>query len=839
MVIRQRTANPENIGSTAPDKSAVIRPAIVAAPTTPNPGLSLKTLHSTGWASDRETPELLMQAQYQAVLTALSKQALSETNLAVLFQTAASLTAQTLDLEGCSLWQVLSDGSTLRQVAYVGWSTRNETIDCDVQTSPWIPALLETEVVSLDQTELIELQFEQRITAAQTATLQGVSVQIPGQKKPLGLFIGALFSSRSLTSEEIELLQAIANLLGAAIERKRTEDLLYAQTQVLEQVTSGASLAVVFESLCLLIEQQAPGALCSILQLDKGTGTLRSGAAPGFPPAYAQALDGLLIGDGMGSCGTAAYRGEAVFVTAVATDPLWTKFREIAQTYGIQACWSTPFFSPSGEVLGTFALSHRVPCEPTPYHLQLLKMAAHLASIATERNRAAERLRQQALYDDLTSLPNRIFFMEKLADKLQSVGGNLGEAHQFAVLFLDVDHFKLVNDSLGHSVGDQLLISIVRLIKRCVRTTDTFARLGGDEFAILLDKVDESSQAQLIADRIRAVLSFPLRLREHEVFTSVSIGIAHSLGNYIHPEEILRDADTAMYRAKALGRSRHAVFDTIMHTNALSRLRLEIDLRHAVEELISTCTSQFQIYYQPIVSLTSGRIVGFESLLRWFHPERGMVSPVEFIPVAEETGLILAIGRWVLQESCHQLQRWQEKLQQPDLMISVNVSGRQFLQADFIPQIEQVLVSTKVSTACLKLEITESVLMETAISVTERLEQLRDLGIRLSLDDFGTGYSSLSYLHRFPINTLKVDRSFVKGFSTDQDQIVQAIVTLAHSLKMDVVAEGIETPEQLQHLKQLGCEYGQGYLFSPPVSHDKAEQMLQEGILKQNQSQKD
>jgi diguanylate cyclase (GGDEF)-like protein len=790
-------------------------------------------LHPADWAGDREAPELWVRTQYQSVLTVLGKQALSETKLAVLFQTAAALTAQVLNLEGCSLWQLLSDGSTLRRVAYVGWSTTSsEAIDSDMQTSPWITTLLETDAALLDQTELMELQAEPW-KVSETARLQGISIQIPGQRKPLGVFISTVPEARSLTADEIELLQAIAHLLGAAIERKRTEDLLYAQTQVLEQVTSGAPLAAVFENLCLLIEQLAPGSFCSILQLEKDTETLRSGAAPSLPPAYSQALDGLQIGDAMASCGTAAYRGEAVFVTDVCTDPLWGKFREFAQAYKIRSCWSTPFFSPSGEVLGTFALSHRVPCEPTPYHLQLLKMAAHLASLATERNRAADTLRQRALYDDLTCLPNRVFFMEKLAERLESISIHSEDSTQFAVLFLDVDHFKLVNDSLGHSVGDQLLISIVRLIKRCVRTTDTVARLGGDEFAILLDNITESSQAQLIADRIRAVLSFPLRLREHEVFTSVSVGIAHSLGDYLHPEEILRDADTAMYRAKALGRSRHAVFDTAMHTNALSRLRLEVDLRHAVEELISTCNSQFQIYYQPIMSLTTGKIAGFESLIRWFHPERGMVSPVEFIPVAEETGLILAIGRWVLQESCNQLQRWQEQLQQPDLTISVNVSGRQFLQTDFIPQIEQVLASTQVSAACLKLEITESVLMETATSVTERLEQLRDLGIRLSLDDFGTGYSSLSYLHRFPINTLKVDRSFVKGFGTDQDQIVRAIVTLAHSLKMDVVAEGIETSAQLQHLVQLGCEYGQGYLFSPPVSHDKAEQMLHEGIIQQ------
>ncbi|MCU0570251.1 MAG: EAL domain-containing protein [Oculatellaceae cyanobacterium Prado106] len=662
-----------------------------------------------------------------------------------------------------------------------------------------------------------------------------ITLAIPGQAVPIGFLEVRTTEYRNFTAEEIHFLQTVVHILAIAIERKRSEELLHTQTQVLEKIASGVALPEIFTHLCLLLEQQSPGSICSIMQMDLTTHQLRSGAAPSLPEAYSQAVDGLEIGEAMASCGTAACQNESIFVIDTAQDPRWGNFQELAQQYQIHACWSAPFCAKTGEVLGTFAIAHSVPCQPTPHHLQILETATYLAAIAVERYQAAEQLKQQALFDALTGLPNRVLFMEQLKQRLQDI--QLRRSNQemedgsdeFAVLFLDVDHFKLVNDSLGHNIGDQLLIEIVRLIKRCIRAKDTFARLGGDEFAILLDSIEDVTQAQLIADRIRAVLSFPLRLSENEVFTSVSIGIAHSSNDYNQPDELLRDADTAMYRAKASGRAHYAVFDKEMHTHALSRLHMEMDLRHVVEDLFLSQTSQLQLYYQPIVCLSDGHILGFEALLRWIHPERGFISPAEFIPVAEETGLIVPIGRWVLHEACHQLSRWREELAMgPDLLMSVNVSSRQLLQIDFTSQVNQILKSTQIPTSCIKLEITETVLMETAACVTDQLSQMQDLGIRLSLDDFGTGYSSLNYLYRFPINTLKVDRSFVDGLGSGQDQIVQTIISLAHGLGMDVTAEGVETPEQLAQLKALGCEMGQGYFFSPPVNRDKAQQLLLE-----------
>jgi diguanylate cyclase (GGDEF)-like protein len=735
-------------------------------------------------------------------ITRLWQQALSGVSLPILYNTALVLVTDCLQVQSGSIWQVLSDSHTVRRLSGIG-----QNIDLPIPT----------------------LGLEELLASSK---LGEIHIPIPGTQIPLGFLEIYSDPYRIFSDDEIAFLKTVTQVLALAIERKRSDELLLAQAQILEKIAFGAALPEIFQTLSFLLESQSSGTHCLVQLFDKALNRLHLNSTTA---ENIQAIDGLPVAEGMASCGTAAHRRASVFVTDTATDQLWKDFQDLAECHNIRACWSSPFFSQDGEVLGTVSLSHPVPCEPTPHHLQILETAAHLASVAVERHYAAEAIKQQALYDALTGLPNRVLFMEQLRQRIQTVQTcrllteRPEQSYEFAVLFLDVDHFKLVNDSLGHNIGDQLLIEIVRLVKRCIRTKDTFARLGGDEFAILLETIEEVSQAQLIADRIRAVLSFPLKLDEHEVFTSVSIGIAHSSNGYTQPEELLRDADTAMYRAKTQGRAHYAVFDKEMHTHALSRLHMEMDLRHVVEDLFLNNTSQLQLYYQPIVSLATEAIVGFEALIRWVHPERGFISPVEFIPVAEETGLIVPIGRWVLHEACNQLRRWQEQPgQAQDLIMSINVSSRQLLQPDFTSQISQILQATQISTSSIKLEITESVLMETATCVTDQLAQMQELGIRLSLDDFGTGYSSLNYLYRFPINNLKIDRSFVSGLGSGQDQIVQTIISLAHGLGMDVTAEGVETPEQLARLKALGCEMGQGYLFSRPVEQKTAQMLFTE-----------
>lgn len=439
----------------------------------------------------------------------------------------------------------------------------------------------------------------------------------------------------------------------------------------------------------------------------------------------------------------------------------------------------------------------------------------------TDRKQAEERLLHDAFHDALTNLPNRALLMDHL--KLALARSQRAEKTMFAVIYLDLDRFKVVNDSLGHMIGDQLLVGIARRLENILRPGDTIARLGGDEFTILLEDIDDSNYVIQIAERIQSELSAPFSLSGREVFTTVSIGIAISSKEYAQTEDILRDADTAMYRAKALGKARYEIFDKGMHAQASKLLQLETDLRRAVER------EEFFIFYQPILSLETGGLRGFEALVRWRHPQGGFISPVDFIPIAEETGMIVQIGEYVLREACRQMQKWHVTLpSDPPLFISVNLSVKQFSQPDLVEKIAGILEETKLNPKTLKLEITESAVMENVEVATGLLNRLRSLGLQISMDDFGTGYSSLSHLRRFPIDTLKIDRSFVTQMAEDNDsaEIVRTIVGLAQNLGMDVVAEGVETPDQFLTLKSLGCEYGQGYFFSKPLDFQRAEQYI-------------
>jgi len=381
----------------------------------------------------------------------------------------------------------------------------------------------------------------------------------------------------------------------------------------------------------------------------------------------------------------------------------------------------------------------------------------------------------------------------------------------------------VVNDSLGHQVGDQLLVAIANKLETIVRSTDTVARLGGDEFVILLDPIKDINDAIQIADRISVELSSPFQLEGLEVFTTASIGIALSSTDYKGGSELLRDADIAMYCAKEKGKARYEVFDRVMYTKALKQLQLESELRQAIER------QEFQVYYQPIISLLTGRVTGFEALVRWQHPVRGLVSPAEFIPMAEETGLIVPLGEWVLRSAGHQMSVWQAKFSPTaPLKISVNLSVKQLKEPDFLEKLDQILAQTGLEGQNLKLELTESIFMNNSEEFISILSLLRARAIQLSVDDFGTGYSSLSYLHRFPVNNLKIDRSFVNriGENGENREIIETIVTLAHQLGMEVTAEGVETLHQLNQLKALTCEEAQGYLFSKPLEPKAAEALI-------------
>ena len=425
------------------------------------------------------------------------------------------------------------------------------------------------------------------------------------------------------------------------------------------------------------------------------------------------------------------------------------------------------------------------------------------------------------VYDGLTGLPNRVLFRDRLASSLARAKRHPG--HCFAVLFLDLDRFKLVNDSLGHTAGDQLLIEVARRLGGCIRLGDTIARLGGDEFAILLEEVRDVSDATRVAARIHEALSVPCQIDGRQVFTSTSVGIALSATGYESPESVLQDADTAMYRAKRLGTARYEVFDEAMRARALARLQMENDLRWTLER------EQLELHYQPIVSLASGELLGFEALVRWSHPERGPVAPDAFIPIAEETGMILPLGLQVLAKACRQMREWTARSPEAKpLLLSVNVSGKQLAHGDFPERIAEVLRETGLPPGSLKLEITENAIIENADSAAELLHRLRDMGVGIWLDDFGTGHASFSYLYRFPIDTLKIDRSFIQQLDQNGTslEITRAIVLLAHSLGLAVIGEGVESPGQRDRLRDFACDSIQGFLVSFPLTPEAAGELV-------------
>ncbi|AUT03467.1 GGDEF domain-containing response regulator [Nostoc sp. CENA543] len=417
-----------------------------------------------------------------------------------------------------------------------------------------------------------------------------------------------------------------------------------------------------------------------------------------------------------------------------------------------------------------------------------------------------------ALHDALTGLPNRVLFMKNLEKALNRAKQE--DDYHFALMFLDCDRFKIINDSLGHLVGDELLIALANRIQLCLTSSDTLARLGGDEFGIILDNLTDINIALEIAENILQKLSTNFKLSIYEVFMSVSIGISWGSKDYEKPEHLLRDTDTAMYHAKAMGRARYHVFTPAMYQNAIHALEMENDLRKAIER------QEFIVYYQPIVALSTGRISGFEALIRWKHPHRGIIYPTEFIPIAEETGLIKPINTWVLQSACEQLCSWQNSPEiAKNLTISVNLSARLFYQANFIEQFDEIIQTTQVNPRLLEIEITESVIMDNTEEIKATLQKLKQRQIKLIMDDFGTGYSSLSYLHIFPFDALKIDKSFVKLMQLDKANmgLVPAMISIAESMGITAIAEGVETPEQLAHLKDLNCDFAQGYLFSEPI----------------------
>jgi len=507
-----------------------------------------------------------------------------------------------------------------------------------------------------------------------------------------------------------------------------------------------------------------------------------------------------------------------------------------AEHAGVKSACVFPIVSGSG-VVAVLEFFSDVCAEPDDVVVELMAHVGTQLGQIVERVRAQKKLSHDAFHDALTGLPNRTLFLDRLDRAIARSKRN--EDYHFAVLLIDIDRFKIVNDSLGHAGGDELIVGVAKRILRALRIDDgsqaaprpewktkddTLARLGGDEFTVLLDDIQDPSDGTRVAERIQDSLMEPFVIGGQELFITASIGIAANSAHTV-AADVVRDADTAMYRAKLHGKACCEIFDQAMHEHSVNRLKLETDLRKALER------DEFRVHYQPIVALQTGKISGFEALVRWQAPDRGFISPAEFIGVAEEMGLIVPIGLWVLRTACEQARQWhRENPQEVLLTMSVNISARQFVHDDLVKQVAEILRETKVEPAAIKLEITESVTMGDAARTIRVVNELKKLGLRFSIDDFGTGYSSLSYLRRFPMDTLKIDRSFVSNLDTNPEkrEIVRTIVGLARNLGLDVVAEGTETLAEVNFLKTLDCEYAQGYYFSRPVDAEKATALVNE-----------
>jgi len=457
----------------------------------------------------------------------------------------------------------------------------------------------------------------------------------------------------------------------------------------------------------------------------------------------------------------------------------------------------------------------------------LVTINQELESEIQLRVRVEEQLSFDALHDALTNLPNRALFFQRLENALDNIKNHPDS--KYSVLFMDIDQFKVINDSLGHGMGDQLLIVIAQRLTKCLRETDTVARIGGDEFVFLLENTSDEHIIDFIVNRINEEVQKVIMLEEHPIYVTTSIGVVLDIKKYSSPGNILRDADLAMYRAKALGKDRFEIFQDGMHIQAISRLEIEEDLRSAIEH------QELELYYQPIQRISSEEFIGFEALIRWNHPKYGILLPGDFLGIAEETGLYQHIGWWVFSKACSQITAWQEKYPGcRECFISINVSGHQISNSDFIPQIKKVLKQTGVTPSSVHLEITENTLIEGNDSTIKKFEQLHEMGIHLSIDDFGTGYSSLAYLQHFPVQTLKIDQSFIRGIGLKKSSlnVLKSMVSLGHDLGLEIIAEGIETPTQLEELKKISCDCGQGFLLSLPLSCDSAETFMRENQFK-------
>jgi diguanylate cyclase (GGDEF)-like protein/PAS domain S-box-containing protein len=613
----------------------------------------------------------------------------------------------------------------------------------------------------------------------------------------------------------------VAGISRDITERKLADSLRDGQARILEMIAMSAPLEDVLEHLVILVESQFKGIIGSVMLLDETRTRLRRGAAPSLPASYARAVDRVRVGPDVSPSGVAAYQRETIIVADILNDPLWEGRRGLTGEYGLRSCWATPILSHRGEALGVFTVYAKEPHEPTLAETSLINVATRIAGIAIERKLTEDRIHFMANHDALTGLPNRTLLNDRLS---QAVLYAQRYDRWVTALFIDLDNFKFINDSLGHNAGDELLKAIAKRMVQCIRATDTVVRLGGDEFVIVL--FDQPKDLEVISETVRKIqsaISEPLNLEGHDLRMTSSSGVAIYPTDGLDADTLLANADAAMYRAKELGRDSFQFYTSELNTKVHEKFLLQEDLRNAVAR------SEFLLHYQPQVDLRTGRIFAVEALVRWNHPKLGVVPPIKFIPIAEQTGQIVPIGDWVLREACRQNKAWQDS-GLPPMVVSVNVSARQFREKDLVARVASVLKESGLDAEYLELEVTESLIMQDVDLAVVTMKKLKALGIQLSIDDFGTGYSSLSALKSFPVTRLKIDKSFVDGLLADENDraVAGAVISLGQQLNMRVIAEGVETDAQAALLRNINCDEMQGYLFSKPLSAEGIEELLRE-----------